>query len=68
MGISFAFQQPVHFKGIKVIVEMLGAFPIPTSMKGMKNFCESLEILMKKSLDVDYYDPLFVFVAYLIKV
>ena len=54
----------VSIKGIKVIVEMLGAFPVPTSMKGMKNFCDSIEILIKKKHVITIYPEAHIWPCY----
>lgn len=45
----------VSIPGIKTIVKMLGAFPVPSSMKGMKNFCEGIDYLIRKKHVITIY-------------
>lgn len=42
-------------KGLKTIVEMLGAIPIPSNRQAMKNFLNTVEIRIKKASSITIY-------------
>ena len=42
-------------KGLKTIVEMLGAIPIPSNKQAMKNFLETIEKRIKKGHSITIY-------------
>lgn len=41
--------------GIKTVVEMLGGFPLPSTLKGTVNFVESLNTLLNKGQSITIY-------------
>lgn len=45
----------VSMKGLKTIVEMLGAIPIPSNRQAMKNFLNAVEIRIKKASSITIY-------------
>lgn len=45
----------VSMKFLKVIVEMLGAIPIPSNKKAMKNFLNAIEVRIKKNSSITIY-------------
>lgn len=45
----------VSMKGLKTIVEMLGAIPIPSNRQAMKNFLNTVEIRIKKASSITIY-------------
>lgn len=45
----------VSIKGIKTLVQMLGAVPVPTDMAGMKNFTKALDYYHKRGNNIAIY-------------
>ncbi len=45
----------VSIKGIKTLVQMLGAVPVPTEISGMRNFTKALEYYHKRGNNIAIY-------------
>lgn len=45
----------VSMKFLKIIVEMLGAIPIPSTKQSMKNFLDAIELIIKKGSSITIY-------------